>query len=381
MASKDAAALEDLLGDLDMGPDACIFDRVSESRGSSGGVEHFLGFAKQLRHRASEVLELINSYKEEARRHQAIHEQLITLSVARWIFNTNQIEFAGVATEGDTLAIISGRARAKGVKEQEVLQTFNLLKQNYSGGETSLTQRVFDVERLNQWHTVLFSGLLEKPGVFRKSGVATTNLDCSEHVYPHHKIIPFSTNALCLVVGQLAKAVEKHYVDPMERLLYTFALAAFAQFNFVDIHPYVDGNGRMCRFLSKFLLDSCCPLPFPMFENRNAYLDTLIQGRKIAPSVAPLPLAGLLLESASSFYRGIINRFFAARPFTKLLVGDHEKTFRLLCSEERLSSGTTERLVEEFNKFGPYQVGDVEIEGEKYCVKRYEDIGAAIDAL
>lgn len=376
--------MQAFLGDLDTGPETCVFEQLAKSKPrATSQVDHFLGFAKQLRHRASEVLELINQYKEEAKLHDAIHKQLVTHSVARWIFYTNKIEFAGVDTEGDTEALITGNVRAKGANADDVLQTFELLKQSYSG-ETPITTKVFDVPRLQQWHRILFSHSLDNPGAFRKSGLMTTNLDHSDHVYPHHSIVYWATGRLCLVVHRLAKDIEQHYSeDPMERVLYAFALAAFAQYHFVDIHPFIDGNGRMCRFLSKVLLDSCCPLPFPMFEDRSAYLGALIDGRRRhGPSAAPLPLANLLLESASAFYRDTIARYFVDRPFTKLLVADDERAFRRSCEEEHVEDAALiERLAVEFNRLAPDQTKDIEVGHEKYRIKHYMDLGTVVDAL
>lgn len=76
-----------------------------------------------------------------------------------------------------------------------------------------------------------------------------------------------------------------------------FRMAAFAQFHVVDIHPFADGNGRVCRFVSKHILDSVLPLPVAMFTNRPAYIDALKQGRLCAPAQAPAYLYQRLLEA------------------------------------------------------------------------------------
>ncbi len=136
----------------------------------------------------------------------------------------------------------------------------DLLKQMYTDSP-DLTKKLFNLGKISEWHKVLFQDLLLQPGLFRRSGVFVTNLDSSQHTYPHHTIIPGA-----LQIRPVLSTCPDHRVVWKEKFLYTFALAAFIQFHFVDIHPFADGNGRLCRFLSKFILDSSCPIPFPMFQ-------------------------------------------------------------------------------------------------------------------
>ncbi len=97
---------------------------------------------------------------------------------------------------------------------------------------------------ISEWHKVLFQDLLIQPGLYRRSGVYVTNLDGSQHTYPHHTIIPGALAQFGTIFSQLAQIIELFGRE--EKFLYTFALAAFIQFHFVDIHPFNDGNGRLC---------------------------------------------------------------------------------------------------------------------------------------
>jgi hypothetical protein len=87
------------------------------------------------------------------------------------------------------------------------------------------------------------------------------------------------TPSYCKKIHNMAKYTAKTHVQPDRKIRYCLALAAFAQFHFVDIHPFNDGNDRMCRFISKHILDWVLPVPFPMFVDRDKYLMALEVGR------------------------------------------------------------------------------------------------------
>ena len=55
-----------------------------------------------------------------------------------------------------------------------------------------------------------------------------------------------------------------------------FDLVADAHYNFINIHPFSDGNGRTARLLSNYLLAYHGFPPLKIFaEDRAAYIDAL----------------------------------------------------------------------------------------------------------
>jgi len=156
--------------------------------------------------------------------------------------------------------------------------------------------------------------------------------------------------------------------------LKTFALAAFAQFHFVDIHPFIDGNGRMCRFLSKFILDSVCPLPFPMFPNRILYLEALVAGRSLAPEKAPMPLLKLLLETACESYRDHLRTYTDYVP-TLFITSDTSDTLRAQLRElSEISETDLTMIVDAFATLNKDQSKELMIGDTKIYLKKEADI-------
>jgi hypothetical protein len=233
------------------------------------------------------------------------------------------------------------------ISKKEVLQTLQLLWQMYFV-DSNLQKRAFSIKKLQEWHGVLFESLLDLPGAFRMTGVKTFNLDNTEHIYPHHGTVTSTTLGLVQIVSRLATELNSDCYDESEKLLYTFALAAFVQYHFVDIHPFVDGNGRMCRFLSKYLLDVCCLLPFPMFTDCDPYLVVLVSGRKEwSLTDAPLALTRLLLDSTATFYRNTI-KTYSNQPFDWLLITSNEVSFQEVCKRELINDADTDMLTRTF---------------------------------
>ena len=127
-------------------------------------------------------------------------------------------------------------------------------------------------------------------------------MDGKIHLYPHPQYVYQTLPRIFYLVHELDRWVEE-ITDPVERLLFTFGLSAFAQFHFLDLHPFADGNGRVSRFLGKHILDKVLPFPFPMYKDKDAYITSLDQGRLLSDD-APKGLAKLMLDEAICYFQG-----------------------------------------------------------------------------
>ena len=229
------------------------------------------------------------------------------VSVARWIHYTNQIESVGYEQESDTLSAINGVLAEDDPKRRDVSNHFDLLEiiwkhwKHYGGDVQGFDAHKVDPTKILKWHSQLFDGILGKDVLGRwRTTSCDTMTDRGRFYYPHNKIIEPAMKALCRIMEACLDNMNFKFPTPStEQVVWVFALAAFVQFHLVDIHPFLDGNGRICRLMSKFVLDIVCPVPFPMFTNRVVYVDALMNGRKETKMVdAPKRLLTLLLESA-----------------------------------------------------------------------------------
>ncbi|KAJ5382586.1 hypothetical protein N7517_000497 [Penicillium concentricum] len=83
----------------------------------------------------------------------------------------------------------------------------------------------------------------EYSGMYRKEEVSA-----GFHQFPHHSVVPSKMKAMiCELESDLKQALSKSTIDPV-------AIASKYTHIFVNIHPFLDGNGRMCRMILNAML-------------------------------------------------------------------------------------------------------------------------------
>ncbi|ATY64289.1 Filamentation induced by cAMP death on curing [Cordyceps militaris] len=130
------------------------------------------------------------------------------------------------------------------------VKAFQHLIQNFAIEKKPMTE-----ELIKETHQILCKGVPvvhrvgpETPyeqyaGLYRKEIVGAGN---TNFVVPHH--VPSKMAKLCVDLEQdIDKAEASKSVDP-------FSLASKYSLEFVQIHPFLDGNGRMCRLILNVIL-------------------------------------------------------------------------------------------------------------------------------
>lgn len=95
-----------------------------------------------------------------------------------------------------------------------------------------------------------------------------------------------------------------------EEVVHVFKCAARLLFDFVDTHPFGNGNGRMCRLLANYVVNLITPFPVCFYGQKGCgridYIEAIVQCRD-SDEKEPREIASMLVEGVWNGW----NRFFS----------------------------------------------------------------------
>ena len=191
---------------------------------------------------------------------QDYQRKLYDLKV-KFVLNSNCGENEGTQTMDSTVSALNKRDGERISSEEQVsknlLDAINHLESRNSGADTGL----LDVEEcIQDTHKVLMKNLLKS----KKSGKFSTEkrMTGDGHVYPHLHTDEHAYNEVQRIIDKYNATIDyikNADLDPIKQNSMYFRCAAWILYNFVALHPFSDGNGRMCRLLASH----CLYLVFP----------------------------------------------------------------------------------------------------------------------
>lgn len=208
------------------------------------------------------------------------------------LFNRIAITFHSTSIEGSTLTeaeaevLIESGIAAKG----KPLDHNNMVKDHYDAlvfacGEAAKEREISTefIQQINAHVMRSTGGIVNQmggsfdssKGELRKGSVIAGNT-----TFPDHKKVPDLLNKFVASVDELNKKVK----STKEILSLSFQ----AHFRLVDIHPFVDGNGRTSRILMNFIqAQHNLPMGVVHKDAKADYIDALNESRKVE-SVGPI---------------------------------------------------------------------------------------------
>lgn len=264
----------------------------------------------------SELLQEISCFKsryDELKVKDSLfaEEKFARAMAVEYVVNSNLGELVGTQTEDDTLKVLeefwdnsvqgdnlSNKSRTETLNTYKAMEYLHKTVAKEMGGTGLLT-----VQLICDTHKILLEGLHREKGEIRQRDV-WTRYNGNIHFYPDPVVAQQRFYGLIdrhnTYIAQLSKFSEQDKIE------YVFKCAAQLLFEFVDAHPFYDGNGRMCRLLANHTISQISPFPVSIYHGHNCpnsrctrsdYIDAIVRCRE-NPNDGPGDLAAMLVEGA-----------------------------------------------------------------------------------
>lgn len=204
----------------------------------------------------------------------------------------------GHGTVHDSVNLLKGEERKETVNLYRALEYASKLQEEMENTGKLTVQQICDI------HRVLMTGLRSDAGEIRKHDVFTVCKNGEFHFYPEpivaEQILYACVDHHCIQMSRLEKLPIDELLS-LENVEFIFKRAARLLFDFVDAHPFGDGNGRTCRLLANYVTSLITPFPVtPTCGGENMkedYLKAIIECRDHRDK-GPGALASMLIVDA-----------------------------------------------------------------------------------
>ncbi|XP_068672823.1 uncharacterized protein [Montipora foliosa] len=263
----------------------------------------------------SDIMKNHKRWKQEEDNHdKELVKKVKDKFLLEFITHVNREEEHGVSTVEETINILRPKVRPahrlKRSQSIEERETMNLEKAYVYLLETTGEERpsdygLLEVSLLEETHKIILHDIQPskknqtKPG--QMSGERrVTEFKGETYEYPQHEDMKNEVNKLLDKYNILFDACSKHGLNEEKDYYNFFKLCAWLLFELLDLHPFSDGNGRLCRILGSYLLSSFTPFPTPIYNvwtksSKDDYKQALVDARK-KHNRQPRALATMIIE-------------------------------------------------------------------------------------
>ena len=219
---------------------------------------------KQMLH---DINERLSHYKPNT---QEYKKKLQKLKI-RYVLNSNQGEDEGTQTLDSTEIAVNKNISDISSNKQQVSKNLYNAIQHLEKRNVGKDKGLLDVEEcIQDTHKILMKNLLasEKCGEFSTDNRMTVN-DKKIHYYPFFDTKENAYDEVQRKLDQYNATIEyikQSELDSITRNSMYIRCAAWILYHFVSLHPFSDGNGRMCRLLASHCLYLVFPFPCPIYN-------------------------------------------------------------------------------------------------------------------
>lgn len=254
----------------------------------------------------------------------------------RFIFHNREEEEHGVGTLEETVECIKkvesnekqpkkAPSVADSVGEQEtinVYKAFQYLQQQLQAEEECEEDLhgLLESDLIKEIHKIVLEGTANKSQTTSPGEYSTqprfTIFKGVKYDYPHHHPNPKDMDReVNKIIDRYNSLIDdlKGDSDDTSRILKLFKTSSWLLFELLDLHPFADGNGRLCRLLCNYALSVFTPFPTPIYNiwsksSKDDYRQALVDARQ-SSSRHPKALTTMLIEcnwlAWTEFYRRV----------------------------------------------------------------------------
>lgn len=203
--------------------------------------------------------------------------------LVEFILHVNMEEEKGFSTYEETDEFLKSchtgginLKRSISKSEQETLnlrKAYEHLLDKIKKEELSSDYGLLEISLLQETHRILLQGVpLEdsstKPGIFSNQ-IRKTEFEGKTYYYPYLPDPGRMENAVMEILDKCNTRFDcctRDGLKEFEDFYFLFKTCAWLLFELLDLHPFGDGNGRLCRILCSYLLSTFSPFPTPVYN-------------------------------------------------------------------------------------------------------------------
>ena len=201
--------------------------------------------------------------------------------LVEFIFHVNIEEEKGFSTYEETDDFLKN-CHDKGITSKSEQETLNVKKayehllDKIKREELPSDYGLMATSLLQETHRILLEDVplgdgRTKPGIFSNQR-RFTNFEGEWYEYPYLPEAEQMENAVTRLLDGCNKRFDlctkhlKHGMKDFDDFYFLFKTCAWLLFELLDLHPFGEGNGRLCRILSSYLLSTFSPFPTPVYN-------------------------------------------------------------------------------------------------------------------
>ncbi|KAJ7340320.1 hypothetical protein OS493_003056 [Desmophyllum pertusum] len=252
--------------------------------------------------------EVKNTYDEE------LVEKVRKEFLVQFIFHVNMEEESGFSTFEETenfLTYFYARAgnlqRSLSIKEHEsinVRNAYQYLLDKIKTEEQASDYGLIEEGLLQETHRKLMANIVypigkTKPGKFSNEP-RRNDFNGKRYYYRNPQNMENAVTELVEKYNNYFYLCTKDGLKDFDDFYYLFKTCAWLLFELLDLHPFSDGNGRLCRIFCSYMLSKLNPFPTPVYNvwtdsKKSDYQQALVDARE-SDTRHPRALTTMIIE-------------------------------------------------------------------------------------